>query len=290
MHPISSPLVSALAAFLFTVAWTPAKASDSPPDPVSHDAPYYPDAAYRNNVQGRVLVRVLVGPNLGVEDAVMEKGDSVFAKSAIKSARSYRFNARFDDEGRPVRVWVRIPMDYKLADAETDPRILSDSLWRDRRLSTPAVMRQQRESFLRMMRKPDEVWLFRIDPNSEGDALPANARSRFARCAVLEAANIEDPATRAKIRTLLSDVRTHARPPRLKGEFSPRLGVRFVTAGEVVDVVISFADAALFLKDGRHLWAGSAMPHWRAWGQVAHAAFPEDPNFARYANSNPMSP
>jgi TonB family protein len=267
----------------------PASPSGALPEPTHRAKPFYPDAAYRQNVQGHVVVRMLVNRDGGGERAEIEQGDEVFETPAVAAARKFVFH-RMTDPDDPERVWVRTAFDFKLADPAMDPRVLSDSLWRLPWSASPAVMRQQRESFLRMMRKPDEVWLFRIDPNSEGEALPANARSRFARRAILEAANIEDPATRAKIRTLLSDVRTHARPPRLKGEFSPRLGVRFVTSGEVVDVVVSFADAALFVKDGRRLWAGSAMPHWREWGQVAHAAFPEDPNFARYANSDPMSP
>jgi len=263
--------------------------SGSLPEPTHRETAIYPDQAFRAGLGGMVLVRVLVGRTGKLERTEIEKSDPLFDESALRAARQFRFDPVVH-EGETLRVWVRMPFRFKLGDPATDPRVLSDSLWRDRWSATPAIMRQQRESFLRMMKKADEVWLFRLDPNSEAEVAPASVRSRFGQRAILDEASIEKDATRAKLRTLLTDVRTHARPPRVKGEFTPRLGIRFVTSGEVVDVLVSFADAALFVKDGRHLWAGSAMPHWREWGQLAHAAFPDDPNFARYATTDPMTP
>jgi hypothetical protein len=73
----------------------------------------------------------------------------------------------------------------------------------------------------------------------------------------------------------------------VKGEFQPRLGIRYVAGTDVLDVVVSFADEAIFLKQGGRLWAGSAAAHWRDWARLAHAAFPADPNFSRYAPHEP---
>jgi len=279
-----------MAFFLCVLMSPPASPSESLPEPTHRASPFYPDAAYRDNLDGFVVVRVLVGLNGAVERAEIEKPDSLFDAAALAAAHQWAFHQAITGEGEVVRVWVRVPFKFQLGDPSTDARVLSDSLWRGLWSSTPAVMRQQREALVRRMRDADEVWLFRLDPNSDGNALPANARSRFDRRAILEAVLIRDTATRATIRRMLADVRTHARPPRFKGEHMPRLGIRFVSGPDILDVAVSFADAAMFLKDGRHLWAGSAMPHWREWGRVAHAAFPEDPNFARYATTDPMTP
>ena len=279
-----------MASILCVLMSHPAFPSGSLPEPTYRAIPFYPDAAYRDNLNGFVVVRALIGLNGAVERAEIEKPDSLFDAAALAAARKWTFHPAMTLESQVVRVWTRVPFKFQLGNPSTDPRVLSDSLWRGPWSSTPAVMRQQREALVRRMRDADEVWLFRLDPNSDGNALPANARSRFDRRAILDATLVRDAATRATIRRMLADVRTHARPPRLKGEHMPRLGIRFVSGPDILDVAVSFADAAMFLKDGRHLWAGSAMPHWREWGQVAHAAFPEDPNFARYATADPMTP
>lgn len=267
----------------------PFEFSGSLPRPTRTAKPVYPDAAWRANDEGTVIVALLVGTTGAVDSALVETHSPIFEESAIAAARKYRFDPVLVD-GKSTRVWVRVPIRFRLGDPATDPRVLSDSLWRDPWSATPAVMRQQRQSFLLPMKNADEVWLFRLEPNSEQDPTPATARSRFARRTILDEASVDDPATRSRIRALLTDVRSNEPPPRLRGEFTPRLGVRFVVRNEVVDIVVSFADAALFVKSGGHLWAGSAMPHWSEWGRIAHAAFPDDPNFARYATMDPKSP
>jgi len=256
--------------------------SESAPVPTYREIPVYPDAAWRANLEGTSVVRVLLGVKGEIERAEVEASSPMFDDAALAAARKYKFNPAVF-EGRPVKVWARIPFQFRLGDPATDPRVRSDSNWVDPWSSAPAVMEQQREAMLRTIQDADEVWLFRLDPGSERDVTPNLARSRFARRAILDQARVVDGPTRATLRRLLGDARTHATPPRLKCEYEPRLGVRFVSKNKVLDVAVSFCDQAIFLKDGSRLWAGSAYAHVNEWARLAHVAFPADPNFSRYS-------
>jgi TonB family protein len=280
---------------LMIVAASPSRASEavfsgSLPEPRHTVTPLYPDSAWRAGLEGTSVVLVLLDRTGRVQKTMVRVSSPAFDKAAIEAAKQWRFEPAKTPEGQIVPVWYAIPFKFRLGHAATDPRVLSDSLWRDPWSSTPAVMRQQREALIRTMRNADEIWLFRLDPDTEDEVSLATARSRFDRRAILDEALVTDGTTRSKIIRLLSDTRTHARPPKLRGEHTPRLGLRFVAGPEVLDVAISFADAAMFLKDGRHLWAGSAMAHWSEWGRLAHATFPADPNFAHYIKDDPMAP
>jgi TonB family protein len=263
--------------------------SEAFPEPVHKEVATYPDAAYRAYAEGTVIVRTLIAKDGTVKRAEVERSARMFDDAALAAARKWTFQRPVYD-GHAIEVWVRIPFRFELGDPATDPRVQSDSLWRDRLSATPAIMQQQRESLLHTILNATEVWLFRLDPNERPDEIRINPRSRFGHRVILDEADIEAAPMRTKLLTLLADPRTHAKPPRVRGEFSPSLGVRFIAGTEVLDVVLSFADAAIFLKGGGRLWAGSAEPHWREWGQIAHAAFPADPNFARYAAHDPREP
>jgi len=257
--------------------------SGSLPSPRRRELPTYPDSAWRANLEGVVIVRVLLDINGGIERSEIAKSAPAFDRAALAAVAKFAFPPARDAEGQPHRVWVRVPFEFRLPKVDDDPRVCSDTLWINPWSSAPAVMQQQRETILRMIQDAQEVWLFRLDPGSEGGATPEAPRSRFARRAILEEARVGDKPTLAALRTLLGDARTHATPPRLKCEYEPRLGVRFVSKGKVLDVAVSFCDQAIFLKDGSRLWAGSAYAHVNEWARLAHAAFPADPNFGRYA-------
>ena len=75
--------------------------------------PVYPEFALRAGLQGSVMLKVLLGKDGKVESVQMLKGDGIFRKSAEDAMRKFLFEpARQSD--RPVKVWLVIPIHFKL--------------------------------------------------------------------------------------------------------------------------------------------------------------------------------
>jgi periplasmic protein TonB len=82
--------------------------------------PDYPDSARRDGREGRVLLRVLVddqGRSKQVE-INSSSGSDALDRAAAEAIRRWRFQpARYGD--KPVESWLRIPIEFRLADAKS---------------------------------------------------------------------------------------------------------------------------------------------------------------------------
>ena len=80
--------------------------------------PEYPDRARREGKEGRVLLRVLVdedGRSKSVE-VNRSSGSEALDRAAAEGIKRWRFSpARYGN--KPVESWVKIPIDFRLTDA-----------------------------------------------------------------------------------------------------------------------------------------------------------------------------
>lgn len=77
--------------------------------------PVYPQFALRAGLQGSVMLKVLLGKDGKAESIRVLKGEQIFRKSAEDAVRNFLFEpARQSD--RPVKVWLVIPIHFKLQD------------------------------------------------------------------------------------------------------------------------------------------------------------------------------
>lgn len=88
-------------------------AVDEEPVRVSIGQPAYPEVARAAGVEGTVLVRVLVGKNGRVKDAIFVDGPEAFKKAALDCARTAVFKPALVDH-KPLEVWVNMPVTFKL--------------------------------------------------------------------------------------------------------------------------------------------------------------------------------
>ena len=86
---------------------------DKEPQRVSIEPPVYPPVARAAGIEGTVLVRVLVGKNGRVKDAIYIDGPEALKDAALKSARSSTWQPALVDN-KPLEVWVNMPVTFKL--------------------------------------------------------------------------------------------------------------------------------------------------------------------------------
>ena len=86
---------------------------DQEPQRVSIDPPKYPDVARSAGVEGTVLVRVLVGKNGRVKNAIYIDGPEALKEAALVSARSSVWRPALIDN-KPLEVWVNMPVTFRL--------------------------------------------------------------------------------------------------------------------------------------------------------------------------------
>ena len=99
----------------------------------SYVAPVYPEGARRRGIEARVVLRLLVGQDGGVDQVTVlecDRPDLGFEEAAVEAARKWRYQpARVD--GRPVTVWFTTPViftppsDGQGRRIETDPTHLA---------------------------------------------------------------------------------------------------------------------------------------------------------------------
>lgn len=75
--------------------------------------PIYPEMARQAEVEGTVVVRVLIGKDGKVADAKVTEGIPMLNDAALRSARQARFKPALQQH-KPVAVWVQIPMAFNL--------------------------------------------------------------------------------------------------------------------------------------------------------------------------------
>lgn len=87
---------------------------DTPPSIEKQVEPVYPEYAKQNQIEGTVMVRVVLSAKGKVEDArVAESSNNMFDEPALTAVRQFRFSpARKDGEG--VRSTVMVPVQFRL--------------------------------------------------------------------------------------------------------------------------------------------------------------------------------
>ena len=88
-------------------------AVDEEPVRLRIDPPVYPDVARSAGVEGTVLVRVLVDKEGKVKDVIVLEPIALLEDAAIRCARTAVFRPAIS-QGRPVEVWVVMPITFKL--------------------------------------------------------------------------------------------------------------------------------------------------------------------------------
>jgi len=83
------------------------------PQPVLKAVPEYPALPRQAGMEGRVVVRMLIGTDGRVRRAEIEKSSPMFDEEALKAARQWTFTPALTD-GKPVMVWVRVPFEFRL--------------------------------------------------------------------------------------------------------------------------------------------------------------------------------
>ena len=82
--------------------------------------PSYPESARREGHEGRVILRVLVDDQGRTKTVEINdsSGSAALDRAAAEAIQHWRFHpARYDD--RPIASWLRIPIEFRLADAKS---------------------------------------------------------------------------------------------------------------------------------------------------------------------------
>ena len=80
---------------------------------VSIDAPVYPAVAKTAGIEGTVIMRVLVGKDGRIKDAIYIDGPEALKEAADTCARTAVFRPALQDN-KPVEVWVMVPVTFRL--------------------------------------------------------------------------------------------------------------------------------------------------------------------------------
>lgn len=88
-------------------------AVEKEPVRIAIDPPVYPQVAMSAGVEGTVIVRVLVGKDGRVEDALVVDGIPMLNDAALACARTAVFQPALM-QNRPIEVWVLMPVVFKL--------------------------------------------------------------------------------------------------------------------------------------------------------------------------------
>ncbi len=88
---------------------------DKLPEPIRRVEPQYPDLAWQAQVEGLVVVHVLVGKDGRVVDVQLHPKTHVpmLDQAALEAARRWSFEPALVN-GHPVSVWVAVPFRFKL--------------------------------------------------------------------------------------------------------------------------------------------------------------------------------
>jgi len=89
-------------------------ASSENPTIIQWAKPQYPEIARRAQIEGTVIVKVLVGPDGSVKDAQILQGvNPVLNKAAIAAARKCKFKPG-KQRNIPVKAWMALPFAFRL--------------------------------------------------------------------------------------------------------------------------------------------------------------------------------
>ena len=81
------------------------------PVPVKTVQPVYPEFAREAQIQGKVVLHVLVGKDGRVKNVKVSKGVTGLNDEAMKAVRQWVFKPALSNN-KPVAVWVEVPIDF----------------------------------------------------------------------------------------------------------------------------------------------------------------------------------
>lgn len=92
----------------------PFEAVERLPDVITRVAPEYPPLAIRAGIEGRVVVKMLVGKDGHVREvALVHSTADCLNDAALDAARGFVFTPAYMNNG-PVPVWITVPFNFRL--------------------------------------------------------------------------------------------------------------------------------------------------------------------------------
>jgi len=89
----------------------PASTGQELPRPITQVSPVYPQFAKDAQIQGTVILHVLVGADGRVERALVAKGVTGLNDAAVDAIKQWEFEPAIRD-GSPICAWVVVPMTF----------------------------------------------------------------------------------------------------------------------------------------------------------------------------------
>jgi len=153
---------------------------DNMPVPIKQVNPIYPDSARRNNIQGKVSVRALLGADGIIKEVKVVKNESnssELATEAMKAALDWQFTPPKVHQ-QPTEVYITIPFNFKLADDKgvKDKKISDDFTPVDEQ---PVPIKQVQPHYPELARRSGvegTVWL-KVLVSKEGKVKDVNVMS-----------------------------------------------------------------------------------------------------------------
>jgi TonB family protein len=95
---------------------SPASSADSTKlEPIKTQKADYPHEAREKQIQGQVVVKILVSETGDVESAEIVSGDPILAKAAVDAAKQWKFKP-FIKDGRPIKTTAQLPFNFAFSD------------------------------------------------------------------------------------------------------------------------------------------------------------------------------
>jgi TonB family protein len=88
-------------------------------EPLKIQKATYPAEAAQKQVQGQVWVKLMVSEIGDVENVEVVSGDPILAKDAVDAVKKWKFKP-FIKNGKPVKVFTKIPLDFAFSDKISD--------------------------------------------------------------------------------------------------------------------------------------------------------------------------
>jgi protein TonB len=84
---------------------------EDPPAPVTRVEPSYPEMAREAQIQGRVVLHVLVGKDGRVKNVKVMRSVTMLDGAAVDAVKRWVFKPALSNN-KPVAVWVEVPVDF----------------------------------------------------------------------------------------------------------------------------------------------------------------------------------
>jgi protein TonB len=88
-------------------------AYDEPPKLVKKTRPKYPEAAFRDKLEGTVVVEIMIDDRGNVQDATVATSNPAFDQAALESVKKWRFKPARKD-GKAVATRARVPVVFRI--------------------------------------------------------------------------------------------------------------------------------------------------------------------------------